>query len=450
MKNLVLCDYQQRAKAQIIRAPDCGIFLEMGLGKTAITLSALNDLLFDYCSIDTALIVAPGKVAQDTWQAEGRNWNEFKNIRFSSVIGTPKQRIKALKAKAECYVISRENFVWLCKIYRYVLPFDVLIVDESTSFKDSSTKRFKAMKKVRGCFKRRIILTGTPRPKTFLDLWAQIYILDGGLRLENTISMYRNKYFKIGAHNGHVVYEYLIRDQKAAATIQNRIKDICISMTASEYLKLPPVIKRDISVYMNDQEAALYKRLKKDLTISIGDHEITAAFAASLSNKLLQMANGAIYDDEHNVIGIHDRKIDALAEIVDSNETVLVFYAYKHDADRIEKRFKKQVRRLNTAKDQQDWNDGKIKILLAHPASCAYGLNLQQGGSVVVWFGLTWSLERYLQANARLYRRGQSHTVIIHHLITANTLDSKVLAVLEGEKLDQDKFIKAVKLELEA
>lgn len=437
--------YQQHVINHILSHHGTGVFLDMGLGKTAITLMAILIEIYDLLEVDKVLIIAPKKVAEATWQDEAGKWEDFKGLRISTVLGTKKQRIRALAAEADIYIINRENTEWLIRYYNGKLPFTMLVVDESTSFKDPKTRRWRALKKVRTCFSKVIILTGTPRPNSLMDLWAQIYLLDGGDRLGKTITEYRNNYFIPDKQNGPIVYSYRIRNEEAEREVYDRIKDICISMKASDYLelpaRLPPV---EVPVVLDAKAWGVYKKMEKDCVLELQGKEITATAAAAVSNKLLQMANGAVYDDEKNVVEVHRAKLAALREIIDAaSGPVLVFYNFRHDLARILEEFK-EARELKNAEDIRAWNAGRIKMLLAHPASAGYGLNLQAGGHIIVWYGLTWSLEQYLQANARLDRQGQKEPVIIHHLIAKGTMDEAVMRALATKKKGQDAMMAAV------
>lgn len=401
-------------------------------------------------AIQRVLIVAPRTVAESTWQDEARKW-EHLHLKFSTVLGTPSQRIRALKQEADCYVISRDSVTWLCEYYNYQLPFDMLVLDESSSFKNPSAKRFKALRKARTCFDRVVLLTGTPAPNTLLDIWSQIYLLDGGEALGRTVTSYRNRYFRPDKRNGYIVYSYRLRDDKAEQEIYDAIAPEVMSLKAADYLSLPPRIDNVIRVEMGAKAQKTYKTMEKDLVLGLGtEDEITAMNAAALSNKLLQLANGSIYTDEGNAVEIHDAKIDKLAEIVEQNEgkPILVFYAYKHDLAKLEQHFP-AARVLEGAEELRAWNDGKIPMLLAHPASTAYGLNLQAGGNIIVWYGLTWSLEQYQQANARLYRQGQDKPVIINHLVTKGTMDEQVMKALQSKAAGQDALLAAVKAKIQ-
>ena len=401
-------------------------------------------------AIQRVLIVAPRTVAESTWQDEAEKW-EHLHLKFSTVLGTPSQRIKALKQDADCYVISRDSVTWLCEYYRYQLPFDMLVLDESSSFKNPQAKRFKALRRARTCFDRVILLTGTPAPNTLLDIWSQIYLLDGGEALGRTITSYRNQYFRPDKRNGYIVYSYRLRDDQAEQEIYDAIAPEVMSLKAADYLKLPPRIDNVILVEMDAKAQKIYKAMEKDLVLGLGtDDEITAMNAAALSNKLLQLANGCVYTDEGNTVAVHDAKIEKLKEIAEQNEgkPILVFYAYKHDLSKLQQRFP-AAKTLEGAAELRDWNAGRIPMLLAHPASTAYGLNLQAGGNIIVWYGLTWSLEQYQQANARLYRQGQDKPVIINHLVTKGTMDEQVMKALQSKAAGQDALLAAVKAKIQ-
>ena len=453
-------EYQKAGIDYIIQHSCCALFWEMGLGKTLTALTAVQQLMYDYCCTRKVLIVAPKKVAEDTWQAEGRKWDHLRLLTFSTVMGTAEQRKKALQKEADIYVISRDSVVWLMELCRFRPSFDMLIVDESSSFKNPQAKRFKALRKAKPFFKRIVLLTGTPAPNNLHDLWAQLYLLDSGKRLGVTLSEFRNTYFKPGRSNGYAVYEWLIRDDQARDEIHHTISDICMSLKTKDYLKLPPRIDNIIRVQMDETAKNCYKSMKKEMTLELHGAEITALNAAALSNKLLQMANGSVYEDpDPNVeyvggyfggtVRIHKAKLNKLYEIVEDNpgKPVLVFYAFKHDLWTIKSTFPHAVE-LSGADSVRDWNAGKIEMLVAHPASCGYGLNLQAGGNIIVWYGLTWSLEQYQQANARLYRQGQEKPVIIHHLVTAGTIDEQVIAALQRKRTGQDALMEAIKAHL--
>lgn len=431
-------DYQKTAIQAIIENDNYGLFLDMGLGKSIITLSAIEKLIYDYFDIQKVLIVAPKKVAQSTWSQEALKWEHTKHLRVSKILGSSEERRKAYYKDADIYVINRENIPWLFS--NFSNKFDMLVIDESSSFKNPQAKRFKALRKEH--FKRVVILTGTPAPNTLIDLWSQIYLLDRGARLGKTISNYRNSFFTPDKVNGHIVYSYKLK-KGADGEIYRKIDDICMSMKADDYLKLPKLINNNIFVEMTDKEKAIYKKLEHDAVVTIGDNEITAINAATIGNKLMQLANGAVYTEDKDIVNIHNHKLEALKEISEDNR-LLVFYNYKHDLDKLKSEFK-DARVLTDDNDVIDWNLGKIKMLLAHPASAAYGLNLQQGGNIIVWYGLNWSLELYQQANARLYRQGQEKPVIIHHLLTKGTIDEHIIKVLQQKEKRQNELLGALK-----
>lgn len=436
-------EYQQRMIQKIIDLPHVGLFLDMGLGKTVITLTAIEELMLDRFEVTRVLVIAPKRVAQDTWSREHKKWDHLHDLRVSLVIGTPAQRKKALQADADIYVIGRDNVVWLTQF----LPrwdFDMVVIDELSSFKSNQAKRFKALRKVLPASKRVVGLTGTPSPNSLMDLWAELYLLDRGERLGKTIGCYREEYFRPGKSDGHVIYSWEPR-KGAREKIERLISDICVSMSAEDYLKLPERIDVEVPVTLTAAEKALYDKMERDQILTLNDESIVALNAAAVMGKLLQMANGAVYTESGEVVRIHEAKLDALEEIIDTaGEPVLVFYNYKHDKTAIEKRIK-GVREISGPADIADWNEGKIPVLLAHPASVGYGLNLQDGGHVIVWYGLTWSLELYQQANARLYRQGQQKPVIIHHLITEGTVDEQVMRAIKHKDTSQASLLAALK-----
>lgn len=437
--------YQSVAIKQILAHTHYGLLLDMGLGKTVSTLMAIESLIYDRLEVKRVLLIAPKKVAESTWSQEASKWTQTRNLRISQVLGSAKDREQALQADADIYVMNRENVIWLCDKYKgKPLPFDMLVIDESSSFKNPQAKRFKALK--RHTFDRVVLLTGTPAPNTLMDLWPQIYLLDKGERLGRTITEYRRRYFRPDKTNGHVVFSYALIPG-ADSQIYGRITDICMSLKAKDYLTLPDRIDNVIEVVMSDSETEKYKTMEKEHVLGLGqENEISALNAASVANKLLQMANGYVYDDDGNLVHIHDQKIDRLKELVDVNEgkPMLVFYNYKHDLAAIKEAFPKATE-LSDDNDVADWNKGKIQMLLAHPASAGYGLNLQAGGHIIVWYGLTWSLEQYQQANARLHRQGQTEPVIVHHLVTKGTMDEQVMRSLSRKEESQDALLEAIK-----
>lgn len=435
-------EYQKYAQDFIINNSACALLLDMGLGKTVITLTSLWILLFDYFEISKVLVIAPLRVAQDTWSKECEKWDHLKELKISKVLGSEKERRMALFDKADIYIINRENVEWLCNNYDF--DFDMIVIDELSSFKSSSSKRFKALRKIRPRVKRIVGLTGTPAPNTLMDLWSQINLIDMGQRLGRFISNYRNDYFIPDKRNAQVIFSYKPREG-AEEEIYKRISDICVSMKACDYLDMPERIDNIVHVKMSEDEKKLYKKLEKDMLLPLADGEIDAVNAAALSNKLLQMANGAVYDELKETKIIHDRKLEALEDLIEAanGKSVLIFYAYKHDKERIVKKFK--VTEISTSKEISKWNERKIQIAIAHPASTGHGLNLQAGGSTIIWFGLTWSLELYQQANARLWRQGQKDTVIIHHIVSKGTIDEEVMSALQRKQCGQENLINAVK-----
>jgi SNF2 family DNA or RNA helicase len=441
-------DYQKHAIDHIIKNLYCGLFLDMGLGKTVSTLTAVSHLMYEELEVDKVLVIAPLRVADATWDAEIKKWDHLKHLRYSKVLGSAAKRKAALKIKADIYIINRENISWLIGYYGTAFPFDMVVIDELSSFKSPKAQRFKALKMVRPLINRVVGLTGTPSPNSLIDLWSQLYLLDTGERLGKFIGHYRSNYFNPGQTNGHVVFNYKLK-KKSEELIYEKISDICISMKARDYLDLPERIDRTVDVVLSEKDEKMYDDFEKKMVLQFMDEEeISVANAAGLSNKLLQYANGAVYNEDKQVKEIHNEKLNTLEEIVDcaNGKPILVFYSFKHDYDRIMKQLKQyKPKKLETAKDIEEWNKGNIKLLLAHPASCGHGLNLQAGGHIIVWFGLTWSLELYQQANARLDRQGQKQNVIIHHLVTKGTIDEDVLKALEGKASGQDALMEAVK-----
>lgn len=445
-------NYQQYSINHIIDHKASGLFLDMGMGKTVSTLTAIDDLIF-LGEVNKVLVIAPLRVAEDTWSTEVDKWDHLKHLKISKILGTKKQREEALMKDTDIYVTNRENVDWLVSECFDSWIWDMVVVDELSSFKSSKAKRFRALKKVRPYFKRIVGLTGTPAPNSLIDLWPQVYLLDGGLRLGKTITGFKDRYFNPGRRNGYVVYNWELKEGSEAA-IQNKISDICISMKADDYLDLPERIDNKVEINLSKKSMEIYKKLEKDLVIELGEEDITAANAAVLTNKLLQMANGAIYSETKEVVKIHDEKIEKLEEIIDTSngKSVLVFYNFKHDYNRISEMLTKKkttYQTLNTSEDIKNWNDGKIQVALLHPASAGHGLNLQYGGNIIVWFGLTWSLELYQQANARLHRQGQTETVVIHHLVAKGTVDEDVMNALANKEINQDMLLEAVKARLE-
>ncbi|WP_455257941.1 SNF2-related protein [Peptoniphilus asaccharolyticus] len=437
-------DYQRVARDWIIENPKCGLFLDMGLGKTVTSLTAVEILINDYFDVGKTLVIAPKRVAEETWPTESEKWDHLKNLKVSPIVGTLKQRKKALEKEADIYVISRDNIVWLIDLLKDKWDFDTLIIDELSSFKNHASKRFKKLKTVTPFFKRVIGLTGTPAPNSYLDLWSQIYLLDRGERLGKNITAYRRHFFD--SFNHGMYNEYRLK-KGAKEEIDKLISDICISMKAKDYLKdLKDPVLVDIKVRLNQNEMKEYKVMAKDAVMEFGDTQIAALNAAAVTNKLLQLANGAIYDESQKFHLVHNRKLDILDELVEEaqGENMLIFYNFKSDYERIKEKYPDAVK-LDTDKDIKKWNEGKIKMLLAHPAGAGHGLNLQDGGSIIVWFGLTWSLELYQQANARLQRQGQKNVVRIYRILAENTVDEKVAEVLSGKNMRQEELLQSLK-----
>lgn len=439
-------DYQDYATRFVLEHPYCGLILDMGLGKSVITLTALWELMLDSFDLGRVLVIAPKRVAEDTWPKEIQKWDHLKGLTYSLVVGNEKQRREALQKRAFLYIINRENVAWLVENTHW--RFDGLVIDELSSFKSAKAQRFRALKRVRPLCKRVIGLTGTPAPNTLIDLWPQIYLLDMGKRLGRFVTHYRERYFVPDKRNQHMVYSYKLREG-AEKEIYERIGDICISMKATDHLRMPELVSSRVEVHMNKDEREQYERLRRDMVLKLGSGEIDAVNAAALSGKLLQMASGAVYDSEGRALRIHDRKLDALEDLIEAanGKPLLVAYWYKHDLERIRERFDARV--IDTEQDITDWNAGRIPVALIHPASAGHGLNLQAGGNTIVWFSLTWSLELYQQLNARLWRQGQAaSTVIVQHIITAGTHDEDVMMTLERKNTGQAALIEAVKVRM--
>lgn len=440
-------DYQQYATQWILDKEKAGLLLDMGMGKSVITLTAIDELMFNYFEVSKVLVIAPLRVAESTWDEEAAKWDHLKHLKISKVLGTEKERINALYTKADIYIINRENVKWLVDKCGKDWPFDMVVIDELSSFKSHRAQRFKALKKVRPFMKRVVGLTGTPAPNGLIDLWSQIYLLDGGERLGKTITGYRERYFLPDKRNQHIVFTYKLKEG-AEEAIYEKLSDICVSMKAEDYLKLPERINNIIPIYLPKKAKDKYDQLERDLLLPLKDSDIVANTAGVLANKLLQMSNGAVYDENGDVKEIHNAKLKALEDTIEAanGKSVLIFYSYKHDLDRIKKHLKRDdLTVLDTSEDIKNWNEGKIPIMLAHPASAGHGLNLQAGGNIIIWFGLTWSLELYSQANARLYRQGQKQNVIIHHLVSKGTMDEDVMKALEGKEVGQEALLNAVK-----
>ena len=451
MREFIPHKYQLTAINHVINVPKCGLFLDMGLGKTVSTLTAIKELKYNRFQVNKVLIIAPKKVAEGTWSKEKDKWNHTKDFRVSLVLGSQQKRIKALSINADLYIINRENIPWLVDYLRNDWYFDTVVIDESSSFKNSRSKRFKALKMVLPKINRLIELTGTPSPNGVEDLWAQIYLLDQGTRLEKYITHFRAKYMEPNKRNRSQIFDYKIKDGVYDSII-NKISDICISMKSEDYLELPDLSYNEIPVILNDKARRDYDKMERDFVLELegAEDEITAVNAAALSNKLLQISNGAVYDSSGIYTEVHDAKIEAFLELIErlQGKSLLVFYNFQHDRDRIKKALEKSdlvVKELKTTQDEDDWNAGKIDILLTHPASAAYGLNLQEGGNHVCWFGLSWNLEHYQQANKRLHRQGQKEKVIIHHLVTQGTRDEDVMRALDNKAGVQEEIMQSLK-----
>lgn len=441
-------NYQKMAIEKIYSTPRCGLFLDMGLGKTVITLTAIEDLIYNQFEVSKVLVIAPLRVAEDTWSRECSKWNHLKDLTVIKVLGTPRQRRLALAQEADVYVINRENVVWLTNELSSVGNgwfFDMVVIDELSSFKSSKAQRFRALKKYISRSARVVGLTGTPAPNGLIDLWSQMYLIDGGERLGKTVTGYRERYFTPNQRNQTTIFNYKLKEN-AEQAIMDKISDICVSMKAEDWLDMPERIESVISVKMTAEQLANYETFEKEAYMQFAEGEVTAATAATLTNKLLQYSNGAMYMSSGEYAVTNDKKLEALAELIETanGKPILCFYSFRHDLERIKAKFK-FAKKLETSDDIEKWNNGGIPLLLAHPAGAGHGLNLQAGGNIIVWFGLTWSLELYQQANARLYRQGQENAVIIHHLIAENTCDERVLQSLQGKANVQNELLEALK-----
>lgn len=446
-------NYQRYCIQRMLQEPALALFLGMGLGKTVTTMTVINDLKYNRFQLRRCLVIAPKKVAEDTWTREQAKWEHLHLLKVVPVLGSLNKRTRALASPGDIYVINRENVTWLVDYYRNDWPFDAVVIDESSSFKSHQAKRFKALRSVRGHIKRIYELTGTPAANGYMDLWAQIYLLDGGQRLGRTITEYRNNYFVPASRNATTIFSYEPRDG-AEEEIHSRIRDICISLSAEDYLELPERISNVRYIKLDAKAQKAYNEMERERILELQDTVLDAGSAAVLSNKLLQLGNGAVYsqkdDGSREVIEIHDNKLEAFMELVEelNGKPALVFYNFRHDLERLGRTLKKtklRVRELDGSDDIAAWNVGQVDVLLAHPASVAYGLNLQDGGSDVIWFGLNWSLELYQQANARLHRQGQKRTVFIHHLAVADSVDEDVMRALEQKEDCQQVLLEALK-----
>ena len=453
MRDFIPHNYQQYCIDRVCSDPAIGLFLDMGLGKTAITLSAIKRLKYEMWCVNKVLVIAPKKVAESTWGREAAEWKQLNCLRFSFVLGTAEQRRRALSETADIYLINRENTQWLVNYYKHEWPFDMVVLDESSSFKNHQAKRFKALKLERSRINRIVELTGTPNPRSLMDLWAQVYLLDGGKRLGRTISAYRDTWFVPDKRNRTTIFSYAPKPG-ATEEIYNCISDICISMKSEDYLELPELIYDDIPVKLSPAAQKAYNRLERDTLLEVDDETvITAGTAATLRGKLLQLCNGAVYDEDGNVINVHDCKIEALLETVEqlNGQHAIICYNFRHDKARLIEALQATRLRVEVyeGKDQeQAWNAGEIDLLLVQPASCGYGLNLQAGGHHLIWFGLNDSLELYQQTNKRLHRQGQPYPVIIHHLLVQGGTDEDVIKSLNGKANVQDSLLEALKVRI--
>lgn len=444
--------YQDFAIKKIIENKAVSLMLDMGMGKSVITLTAIQELIYNFFEVQKVLLIAPLRVAETTWLEENEKW-EHLNLKIVLVLGSEGKRKAALKQTADIYIINRENVDWLLKQFflkkrAFDFPFDMVVIDESSSFKNPQSKRFKAMRIIRLYVDRIVELTGTPAPNSLMDLWSQIFLLDGGQRLGRTLGEYRRNYFTAGATSGHIVYNWNLK-KGADKIIYQKISDICVSMKSKDYLTLPPVMNNFINVLLPVKVKEAYRQFENDLILPLKKNVLTASTAGVLVNKLLQFANGAVYDDKGEVTEVHSKKLDALEEIFETvNQPMLIFYWFKHDLERLQGKFPIAVQ-LKSSDDIKNWNEGKISMLLAHPASAGHGLNLQYGGNIIVWFSLTWSLEFYQQANKRLHRSGQDKPVVIHHLIAKNTIDETVIKVLANKNARQENLLTALKARIE-
>ncbi len=437
-------EYQKYATNFILEHPVAAVLLEMGLGKSVITLTAIYELMLNRFEVEKVLVIAPLRVARDTWPAEIEKWEHLKGLTYSVAIGTEAERLAALKRPAHLYLINRENVDWLITKSGLAFDYDMVVIDELSSFKSYAAKRFKSLLKVRPRVKRMVGLTGTPSGNGLMDLWAEFRVLDMGQRLGRYITHYRNNFFVPDKRNQQMIFSYKPKPG-AEEAIYKLISDITISMKSADFLKMPECVINEVPVALSEKEWSVYHDLREDMVVALKDEEIDAVNAAALSGKLLQMANGAVYNEEKEVIRIHDRKLDALEDLIEgaNGKPVLVAYWYNHDLQRIKQRF--SVREIKTSQDIKDWNNGEIPVAVIHPASAGHGLNIQFGGSTIIWFGLTWSLELYQQTNARLWRQGQNDTVVIHHIIAKDTIDEDVMAALRKKEKIQSALIDSVK-----
>lgn len=439
-------EYQKRATQFIIDNRYCALFLDMGLGKTVSTLTAIDILKNDYLEIDKVLVIAPKSVALNTWSGETAKWDHLRKLRISVAMGTAAQRTKAIERDADIYVTNRDNVKWIVDYFKKKpWPFDTVVLDESSSFKNPSSQRFKALRKIRPQLRRVIELTGTPSPNGLMDLWPQIWLLDMGERLGRTLGSYRSEFFTAGRRNGAIVYDWIARPG-ARQRISKRLADISMSMQASDYLDMPDVIDGGLTLALPPDEMRDYLAFQREQLMQLDNTDIEAVTAAALTNKLLQYTGGALYDDQHNWHEVSTAKLEALQDIVEStDESVLIYYQYQSEKDRILKMLPDAVTFTGEPELLESWNAGKIRLMLAHPASVAYGLNMQAGGHIIVWYTPTWNLELYMQANARLHRQGQTKPVVIYHLIAAGTIDERVMQALNCKNGSQAALLKHIK-----
>ena len=440
--------YQTRLKDFIIANRFAFLTVDMGLGKTVTTLTAVRELLEDYLEAERVLVIAPKSVAENTWTAECAKWDHLEHLRVSVVMGTETQRLKALEAPADLYVINRDNVVWLVDHYGAAWPFDTVIIDESSSFKNPQARRFKALRRVRPMLRRLVLLTGTPSPNGYMDLWAQMWLVDMGQRLGRTLTAYRGKYFKPGRSNGHTVYNWIL-NPGASDAIGQLMADVTVSLKAEDWIEVPDLIETDVRIALGSKELAQYKTFERDQVLSLGNEDIVAITAAALATKLLQFTGGAMYDDDHNWHPVSDAKLRALEDILEAadGDPVLVFYQYRHELERLREYFKAlhPVTFSGEPEILQEWNAGRVPLMLCQPASVQYGLNMQAGGHIIVWYTPTWNLEQYQQANARLHRQGQGRPVLCYRLICEGTIDERVVGTLKGKDGAQERLLELIR-----
>jgi SNF2 family DNA or RNA helicase len=444
--------YQTRLKDFIIDNRYAFLTVDMGLGKTVTTLTAVRELLEDYLEAERVLVIAPKSVAENTWTSECAKWDHLAHLRVSVVMGDEKHRIKALETPADLYVINRDNVVWLTEHYGAQWPFDTVIIDESSSFKNPQARRFKALRKVRPMIRRMVLLTGTPSPNGHMDLWSQMWLIDMGQRLGRTLTSYRSKYFKPGRSNGHTVYNWIL-NPGASAAIGELMADVTVSLKAEDWIEVPDLIETDVRIALSPKELQQYKIFERDQVMSIGSADIVAITAAALATKLLQFTGGAMYaetpDGRETYVKVSDAKLSALEDIIEAadGDPVLVFYQYRHELERLQEYFKAlhPVTFSGEPETLKAWNEGRIPLLLCQPASVQYGLNMQAGGHIIVWYTPTWNLEQYQQANARLHRQGQGRPVICYRLICDGTIDEKVVGALKGKDTAQERLLRLIR-----